>query len=82
MKERFEYYILNNHLFAYDTSSTFIVYWKDNDWHEECNMSINDFSKAKHISEKQALHKTKGHHPEAYIEELIEQEMLKNIYCP
>lgn len=40
MDERFEYYILNNCLFVYDTSSTFIAYWKDNDWHEECNMKI------------------------------------------
>ena len=50
---------------------TFVICWKDNACHEECNMKINDLSNAKHISEEQALHKTKGHHPEAYIEELI-----------
>lgn len=82
MKERFEYYVLNNRLFVYDTSSTFIVYWQDDDWYEECSVQYDALKEATKINEKEALEKTNGSHPLKYVEELIEQDMYKNIYCP
>ena len=82
MKERLKYYILKEKLFVFDTSSTFIVYWEDNDWHEECNLNIDTLKVNNEISEKEALKITAGNSPLQYIEELIKQDMLKNIYCP
>ena len=85
MKERFEYYDLWKCIYVYDTESTFIVYFKNGDWHEECNMShqelaMNDMGTR--IPESWALKKTNGLSPLEFVEELIEQDMLKNIYCP
>lgn len=82
MQERFEYYVLNKCLYVFDTNSNFIVYWKDDDWHEEYSLSYSAFKMATKISEEKALKKTHGSHPLEYVEELINQDMLKNIYCP
>ena len=85
MEERFEYYDLWKCVYAYDTQTSTIVYFKDKAWHEECNMThheleMNDMGLR--ISEKWAMDKTKGSHPLPFVEELIEQETLKSIYCP
>lgn len=82
MKERMKYYIYKEKLFVFDTSSNSIVYWEDNDWYEECNLNIDVLKLNKEISEKEALKITGGNSPLQYIKELIEQDMLKNIYCP
>ena len=85
MEERFEYYDLWKCVYAYDTQSKTIVFFKDGQWHEEYDMdhhalAMNDMGMR--ITEVIALKKTKGSLPLPYVEELIEQEMLKSIYCP
>ena len=82
MNERFRYYFLKGCVFVYDTSSTFVVFYKGGGWNEECNMSLKDFASAKVLTEQEALEKTNGDHPLEYVEDLIEQDMLKTIYCP
>ena len=85
MEERFEYYEFRHRVFAYDKSSTFLVYFEDGKWHEECNVphaDLLDVSKSVPLSEAQALEKTNGLSPLEYTEGLIEQDMYKNIYCP
>ena len=82
MKKRFQYYILNKKVYVLDLESSTIVYWNNDAWNEECNMKLDTLKKAKRITRKQALKKTKGHNPKAYVDELINQEILKSIYCP
>lgn len=82
MSEHFEYYILNNRFFAIEMNSHTIVYWEDGSWHEECNLNINSFNDAERLSETQVLSKTQNIHPQQYVEEILEQDMLKDIYCP
>ena len=82
MEKRFEYYIIDEKLFALDTSSHFIVYFEDGNWHEECNINKSTLIASKQISEDEAMRLASGVSPLDYVEELIEQDMYKNIYCP
>ena len=82
MKKRFEYYIIDNKLFALDTSSHFIVYWENGKWYEECNINESVVIASKSIEEDEAMKITNDVNPLRYVEELIEQDMYKNIYCP
>ena len=85
MELRFTYYLLNGVLYALDNSNEVIVYFKDDDWHEECNMLREELASnttAIVIDEAQAMEKANGLNPEQYVEEILEQDMYKNIYCP
>ena len=82
MENRFEYYIFNKRIYAYDISSSFIVYWEDEMWREDCNINIKTIKEGKKISKEQAFKETNNNDPTAYVDELIEQDMYKNIYCP
>lgn len=82
MEKRFEYYIINNKLFALDTNSHFIVYFEDGKWHEECNILESTLIASKQISEEEAMIMADNVSPLEYVKELIEQDMYKNIYCP
>ena len=82
MENRFEYYIFNKRIYAYDTSSSFAIYWEENAWHEDCNIKIDELIKGNRITSEQALKETNNNDPTSYVDELIEQDMLKNIYCP
>ena len=82
MKERFEYFIIDKKLFALDTSSHFIVYFENGEWHEECNINESIVIASESIDEAEAMKITNDVSPLDYVEELIEQDMYKNIYCP
>ena len=82
MEKRFEFYTINEKLFALDTQSHFIVYFEDGNWHEECNTNESTLIASKQISEDDAMRLAGGVSPLEYVEELIEQDMYKNIYCP
>ena len=82
MKKRFEYYIIDKKLFALDTNSHFIVYWENGKWHEECNINESVVIAYRSIEEAEAMKKTNEVSPLDYVEELIEQDINKNIYCP
>lgn len=82
MKKRFEYYIIDKKLFALDTSSHFIVYWENGKWHGEYIINESVVITYKSIEEAEAMKKTNEVSPLDYVEELIEQDMYKNIYCP
>ena len=82
MKESFECYILNNRLFVFDTSSHFIVYFENGNWHEECNIKESLVTGSTKITQEEALKIACGNDPTEYIEKLDYEDMLKNIYCP
>lgn len=85
MEERFEYYDLWKCVFAYDTKSSTIVYWKDGAWHEELEMDHHRLEMedmGMRIPEEWARDKTGGSLPYEYVDELLEQERYKDIYCP
>ena len=84
-EERFEYYDLWKCVFAYDTRSHYIVYFKDGAWHAEYNMNHHDLEMedmGMRIPESWAMEKTKGSSPLPFVEECLEQDMYKDIYCP
>ena len=85
MAERFEYYLYQEKVFAYDTESTFLVYFREGDWHEECNVphdTLLDEGVSRRLSEEEAMAIVGGVNPLEATEAIILQDMYKNIFCP